>query len=510
MSDRDDELGNDGQFDENGDPIEASLTDEERAELGPEHPLADLSPFADGFEGTNIDEDSDFELEDTEYLSDANNVFEELLARVGEQAPQPRLEATRRAVELIGDPQRTYPVIHITGTNGKTSTSRIIESILRAYGLRTGLMTSPHLVRVNERIVIDGRAISNRALAENWADIRPFLLMVDAELMAKGEEALTYFEALTVLAFASFADAPIDVAILEVGMGGEWDSTNVADGQVAVFTPIALDHTHRLGTTIAQIARTKAGIIKPAAAIVSAIQSSDAQIELERAADLTESTIGVEGDAFELLSSNVAVGGQLISVRGLAGTYSDLFMPLFGEFQGHNAALAIAAVESFLGAGSQALVHDVLAEGLATVASPGRLQVIGAEPTVIVDAAHNPHGAAALAVALKEYFTFEDIAFVIAVVDDKDAAGIVEALAPIANRFYVTASQSDRAVPPEELVETVRAFTDETTDFDSFAEAMELARSWAAENERRAVVVTGSITLVGEALALAEAEGWKP
>jgi len=507
MSERDDEFDNNAEPD---DSFDDSLSDEERAELESGHPLADLSPFADGFEGTNIDEDSDFELEDSEYAQDAALVYDELLARVGEQAPQPRLEATRRAVELIGDPQRTYPVIHITGTNGKTSTSRIVESILRAYGLRTGLMTSPHLIRVNERIVIDGRAISNRALAANWADIRPFLLMVDAELLAKAEEPLTYFEALTVLAFASFADAPIDVAVLEVGMGGEWDSTNVADGQVAVFSPIALDHTHRLGLTVPEIARTKAGIIKPAAAIVSAIQTADVQIELERAADLTESTLGFEGDAFELTSSAVAVGGQLISVRGLAGTYSDLFMPLFGEFQGHNAALAIAAVESFLGAGSQALVHDVLAEGLATVTSPGRLQLIGAEPTVIVDAAHNPHGATALAAALKEYFTFDEIAFVIAVLDDKDAGGIVGALAPVANRFYVTTSQSDRAVAPEELVETVRAFSQETTDFDTFAEAMELARAWAGENERRAVVVTGSVTLVGEAIALSEAEGWKP
>ncbi|EPR76961.1 Dihydrofolate synthase [Leifsonia rubra CMS 76R] len=507
MSERDDE------FDDSAEPEDSfddSLSDEERAELEGAHPLADLSPFADGFEGTNIDDDSDFELEDSEYAQDAGLVYEELLARIGEQAPQPRLEATRRAVELIGDPQRTYPVIHLTGTNGKTSTSRIVESILRAYGLRTGLMTSPHLMRVNERIMIDGRAISNRALAENWADIRPYLLMVDAELLAKGEEPLTYFEALTVLAFASFADAPIDVAVLEVGMGGEWDSTNVADGQVAVFSPIALDHTQRLGSTIAEIARTKAGIIKPAAAIVSAVQTSDAQIALERAADLTESKLGFEGDAFELLSSAVAVGGQLISVRGLAATYSDLFLPLFGEFQGHNAALAIAAVESFLGAGSQALVMDVLAEGLATVSSPGRLQVIGAEPTVIVDAAHNPHGAAALAAALKEYFTFDEIAFVVGVLDDKDAAGIIGALAPVANRFYVTSSQSERAVAPEDLVEIVRELHEETTDFDSFAEAMELARGWAAENERRAVVVTGSISLVAEALALADVEGWKP
>jgi dihydrofolate synthase/folylpolyglutamate synthase len=474
-----------------------------------ENPLADLSPFADGFEGTNIDEDSDFELEDAEYQEDADRVYEELLARIGEAAPQPRLEATRRALELLGDPQRSYPIVHVTGTNGKTSTSRITESILRAYGLRTGLMTSPHLVRVNERIVIDGQPISNRALAANWDDIRPFLDLVDSQLATEGDEPLTFFEALTVLAFASFADAPVDVAVIEVGMGGEWDSTNVGDGQVAVFAPIALDHTQRLGSTVAEIARTKAGIIKPAAAVVSAAQSPDALAELERAAELTESTLAVEGSAFALESSTVAVGGQVIAVRGLAGTYEDLFLPLFGDHQGHNAALAIAAVESFLGGGTQLLVGDVLAEGLATATSPGRLQIVGTEPTVIVDAAHNPHGAAALAAALTSYFTFDEIAVVIGVLQDKDARGIVEALAPVATAFYVTQSQSERAIPADELVEIVREVTEETTDFESFEDAITRARDWAAENERRAVVVTGSITLVGEAIALAAAGKWK-
>ncbi len=303
----------------------------------------------------------EYEYDDSEFLEDADRAYEELLARIGESAPQPRLQPTRRAVELLGDPQRSYPVIHVTGTNGKTSTSRMIESILRAYGLRTGLVTSPHLVRPNERIVIDGEPISNRDFAANWADIRPYLQLVDAELIETGEEALTYFEAFTVLAFAAFADAPVDVAVVEVGMGGEWDSTNVADGQVAVFAPIALDHTQRLGSTIQQIARTKSGIIKPLASVVSATQVHDAIAELERAAELTESTLKVEGDAFALESSTVAVGGQVISVRGLAGTYRDLFVPLYGTHQGHNAALAIAAVESFLGEGSQALVGDVLA-----------------------------------------------------------------------------------------------------------------------------------------------------
>lgn len=489
------------------------MSDDREDDLEPsENPLADLSPFADGNEGTNLDEDSDFELEDAEYQDDADRVYAELLARIGEAAPQPRLEATRRALELLGDPQRSYPIVHVTGTNGKTSTSRMTESILRAYGLRTGLMTSPHLLRVNERMVIDGQPISNRALAANWHDIRPFLDLVDSELVAKEEEPLTFFEALTVLAYASFADAPVDVAVVEVGMGGEWDSTNVGDGQVAVFAPIALDHTQRLGSTIAQIARTKAGIIKPSAAVVSALQAPDALAELERAAELTESTLAVEGSAFSLESSTVAVGGQVISVRGLADTYTDLFLPLFGEHQGHNAALAIAAVESFLGGGTQPLVGDVLAEGLATATSPGRLQIVGTDPTVLVDAAHNPHGAAALATALTAYFTFDEIAIVLGVLQDKDARGIVEALAPVAGRFHVTQSQSDRAVPYEELAGLVLEVTrdDATDQFASVEHAVRDARAWAAAAPRRAVVVTGSITLVGEAIELAIAERWKP
>jgi len=497
MSERDDDGRDSDDYENDRDPSE--------------NPLADLSPFADGNEGTNIDDDSDYELEDAEYQEDADRVYEELLARVGESNPQPRLSATRRVVELLGDPQRSYPIIHITGTNGKTSTSRITESILRAYGLRTGLMTSPHLVRFNERIVIDGQPISNRSLAANWADIRPFIDLVDSELVAGAEEPLTFFEALTVLAFASFADAPVDVAVVEVGMGGEWDSTNVGDGQVAVFTPIALDHTQRLGATVAEIARTKAGIIKPVANVVSALQSPAALAELERAAELTESTFSVEGSAFALETSSVAVGGQVITVRGLAGTYRDLFLPLFGDHQGHNATLAISAVESFLGGGDQPLVGDVLAEGLATATSPGRLQIIGTEPTVLVDAAHNPHGAAALAAALGTYFTFDEIVVVIGILQDKDARGIIEALVPVAERFHVTQSRSDRAIAHEELAELVLELTheDATHRFDTFEAAMRDARAWAAQGERRAVVVTGSITLVGEAIALSAAEGWK-
>ncbi|HEX3680281.1 MAG TPA: folylpolyglutamate synthase/dihydrofolate synthase family protein [Galbitalea sp.] len=443
---------------------------------------------------------------------EAREVYEELLERVGEGAPRPRLEATRRAAELLGDPQASYPVIHITGTNGKTSTSRMIESILRAHGLRTGMLTSPHLERVNERVVIDGEPISNTAFVSNWRDIRPFLDITDAELEFQDEQPLSFFEALTLLAFAAFADAPVDVVVLEVGMGGEWDSTNVADGQVAVFTPIALDHMARLGKTVAEIARTKSGIIKPAAAVVSAAQAPEALAELERAAELTESTLAVAGTAFELVSDTVAVGGQVITVKGLAATYSDLFLPLFGDHQAGNATLAIAAVESFIGGGTQPLTQDVLAEGLATATSPGRLQVVGNEPTVLVDAAHNPHGAAALAVALSEYFTFDHVTAVIGILGDKDAAGILRELDAVVDDFVITQSTSDRAVDAAELAEVATSIVgaDRVTLEPSLEAALELARDRASETEKGAALVTGSITLVGDAIVYARDRGWKP
>jgi dihydrofolate synthase / folylpolyglutamate synthase len=448
---------------------------------------------------------------DALFQTQADRVYEELLSRVGESNPQPRLVPTRKVVELLGDPQRSYPIIHITGTNGKTSTSRITESILRAYGLRTGLMTSPHLVRVNERIVIDGQPISNEALVANWDDITPYLTMVDAELIEADEQPLTYFEALTALAFASFADAPVDVAVIEVGMGGEWDSTNVGDGQVAVFTPISLDHTARLGNTVVEIAKTKSGIIKPLAHVVTASQAPDALAELTRAAELTESTIAAQGTDFALLSNTVAVGGQVISVKGLAGTYEDLFLPLFGDHQAQNAAVAIAAVESFLGGGTQLLVGDVLAEGIATASSPGRLQIVGVDPTVLVDAAHNPDGALALARAMDSYFDFDELCIVIGVLDEKDGAGIVAALAPIAQRFHVTRSTSPRAIDVDTLADLVveTAGDDATLRFDGLTDALASARDWAEQSPKRAVLVTGSITLVGETIELADQEGWK-
>lgn len=445
-------------------------------------------------------------------MSDRNRadaVYTALLTRQGEQWVQPRVERTRRVLELLDDPQRTYRVVHVTGTNGKTSTSRIIESIVRAHGLRTGLFTSPHLERFTERIMVDGEPIADAAIADAWDEILPFVGMVDAELAATGDAPLTYFELLTVLAFVAFADAPVDVAIVEVGMGGSWDSTNTADGDVAVITPIDLDHADRLGTTIGEIATVKSGIIKQGAAAVSAGQPADAVGVLREASRVQGATIAFEGEQFALSDQRLAVGGQQLSVRGIAGTYDDLYLPLYGAHQGHNTALAIAAVESLIGGGSQPIAPDILTDGLAQVTSPGRLQLVGVAPTVLVDAAHNPHGARALAAALADSFDFDEWGLVVGVLSDKDAEGIAAELGPVAHHVFVTAPDSDRAADPDLLADVIERAGAAVSVHHNLADASAAAREWAAESDRRAVVIAGSVILAGEALQLAAEQDWK-
>ncbi len=439
----------------------------------------------------------------------ADAVYAALLTRQGEQWVQPRVERTRRVLELLGDPQATYRVVHLTGTNGKTSTARIVESIVRAHGLRTGLFTSPHLERFTERVMIDGEPIDDGLVADAWDEISPFVDLVDAELAAAGDAPLTFFELLTVLAFEAFADAPVDVAVIEVGMGGSWDSTNTADGDVVVFAPIDLDHADRLGNTIAEITTVKSGIIKPGAAAVSAEQNPAALEVLKAAADARSASLAVEGDAFGLTAQSLAVGGQQISVQGLAGTYDELYLPLYGAHQGHNAALAIAAVESLIGGAEQPLATDVVADGLAQVTSPGRLQLVGGAPTVLVDSAHNPHGARALVSALEDSFDFDEWGIVLGAFGDKDIAGIVSTVVPAAAHVFATAPDSDRAADPDALADLVEAAGAHVTVHRDLAEAAEAAREWAAASDRRAVVIAGSVVLAGEALQLAAEEDWK-
>ncbi len=439
----------------------------------------------------------------------ADAVYRELLDRQGEQWVQPRIERTQRLLDYLDNPQRTYRVIHVTGTNGKTSTARMIESLVRALGLRTGLFTSPHLQRFTERILIDGEPVDDAALVAAWEEIVPFVEIVDAELRAAGDAALTFFELLTVLAFVVCADAPVDVLVLEVGMGGAWDSTNTADGDVAVFAPIDLDHADRLGSSIRDIATVKSGIIKPGAAVVSAAQAPEAAAVLREAAEHAGAEIAFAGEEFSLSESRVAVGGQQLSVRGRAGSYDELYLPLYGAHQAANAALAVAAVESLIGGAEQALADDVVAEGLATATSPGRLQLVGTYPTVIVDAAHNPHGVRALVAALAEFFDFDEWGLVFGVLADKDAEAMIDVLAPAVTEIFITAPESERATDADALADRWEARGRSVSVFPEMSSAADAARGWAAASDRRAVIITGSVVLAGEALALADEEGWK-
>ncbi len=363
-----------------------------------------------------------------------------------------------------------YPVIHITGTNGKSSTARMIQTLLRTRGLRTGLFTSPHLVSMRERINVDGEPLSIDRFVEIYREIEPYLKLVDDHQPVP----LSFFEVLVAMAFAAFADAPVDVAVIEVGMGGTWDNTNVADGAIAVITPISIDHAEYLGDTVAAIAADKAGIIKPGAIAVIGQQPVEAAAELLRRAGEVGATVAREGIEFGVLSRELAVGGQRLTIRGLLGEYHDLFLPLFGAYQAGNAACALAAVEAFSGGagspdgdadqpdgagdvrrlrGTGALDADLVAEAFAMMASPGRLEIVRRSPVVLVDAAHNPAGMAATAEALAESFGPAEIIAVLAVSADKDVAGILDELEPVAAAVVATRNSSPRSMDPAELAE---------------------------------------------------------
>jgi dihydrofolate synthase/folylpolyglutamate synthase len=436
----------------------------------------------------------------------AKSVETALLTRIPENKVRPRLEPTRRAVELLGDPQRAYRVIHVTGTNGKTSTTRFIERLLREHGLRTGRFTSPHLVNFNERMSIDGEPVSDEVLYEVWNDISPILEIVDNELIESGDTRLTFFEALAVLGFAVFADAPVDVLVLEVGMGGEWDSTNVADGDVAVFAKIGIDHADRLGSTIEEIAKTKSGIIKPGSIVVTSAQPAEALEVLKARAAAVAESIKIADEDFAVLDVDPQLAGQGLSIRGLAGEYLDLFLPLHGQYQAENLSLAIAAVEAFLGGAERKLMDDVVRVAVADASSPGRLQVVNRTPLTILDAAHNPDGAESLAQALVEYFGSPKAVGVLGVLAEKDAAGVLAKLADSFEKVVVTRSSSPRAIDPGELAEVAEGIFGKSNVSVAPNVKMALELAEQLRSTEGAIVVTGSISLVGDVLELIQKE----
>jgi dihydrofolate synthase/folylpolyglutamate synthase len=431
-------------------------------------------------------------------------VEDALLSRWPETKLEPSLDRIEAFTELLGEPQRSFRSVHLTGTNGKTSTSRMIETLLRALDLRTGRFTSPHLERMSERISVDGEPLDDEAFVRAFNDVAPYTHLIDSEQ----EHPLSFFETMVGMAYAAFADAPVDVAVVEVGMGGSWDATNVIDADVAVVLPIAVDHAKYLGEDPATIAVEKAGIIKPGSVAILAEQTPEvAAVLLERAAEVG-ATVAREGMEFGVASRTPAVGGQVVSLQGLRARYDDVFLPLYGAHQAQNAAVALAAVEAF---GTGELDDEVVRAAFAEVTSPGRLEIIRRSPTIVLDAAHNPHGAEAVASALDDSFSFSPLIGVMGVMEDKDVEGLLAAFEPYFEHLVCTQNSTPRSMSAAALGRAAAEVfgEDRVSVVPDLADAIDRAATLAEVGEAidvsigaGAVLVTGSVVTVGEARGL--------
>ena len=421
-----------------------------------------------------------------------------LLKRWPETRIEPTLERIAALVDILGSPQLTYPTIHIGGTNGKTSTSRMIDSLLFEMGLRTGRFTSPHLESFLERIAINGEPISAAELIYSYNDIAAYLDLIDQ----KFPHPISFFEAITALAFVAFAEHPIDIGVIEVGMGGQWDATNVVDPDVCVIMPIGLDHTEYLGETLTEIAQTKAGIIKEGGFVILAQQEPESAVELLKQAAAVGADVAREGLEYSVLTRSVAVGGQLVTIQGIKEIYTDIYLPLHGKHQASNAAAALVAVEAFFG--DQDLDMEAVRAGFAQVQSPGRCEVVHRNPTIILDAAHNPHGAAAIAQTLQSEFTFDEVIGIFAPMADKDVPGILLELEQIMDYIIVTGNSSPRAMQISELEKMAQEFfgADRVFTADSLSSGIEKAMADAnrpLSEDSIGILITGSVVSVGEA-----------
>lgn len=444
--------------------------------------------------------------------------------------PETKIEpSTDRIValmELLGSPQRAYPCIHVAGTNGKTSVTRMIDALLTALHRRTGRTTSPHLQSAVERIAIDGQPISPAKYVEIYSEIEPFVELVDKQSQEQGGPAMSKFEVLVAMAFVAFADAPVDIAVVEVGLGGRWDATNIIDAPVAVVTPIGIDHVEFLGPDLASIANEKAGIIKrhkldamtgeagaDTIAVIAQQQPEAMEVLLRQTVE-ADAAVAREGSEFAVLSRQVAVGGQLLELQGLGGVYPEIFLPLHGEHQAHNAAVALAAVEAFFGAGAdRQLDIEAIRSGFASVIIPGRLERVRSAPAVFLDAAHNPHGAAALAETLQSEFDFRRLVGVISVMGDKDVAGILAALEPAFDEIVVTHNGSPRAMETDALAGIALEIfgEDRVVVAPTLLDAVETATAMVEEAAEdggaegfsgTGIVITGSVVTAGAARTL--------
>ncbi|MFD8562019.1 bifunctional folylpolyglutamate synthase/dihydrofolate synthase [Streptosporangium canum] len=417
---------------------------------------------------------------------------------------EPTLDRIAALMDVLGSPQHSYPVVHVAGTNGKSSTTRMIETILRERNLRVGRFTSPHLISMRERISVDGAPLSEERFVEVYEDIAPYLQMIDAQ-----GRRLSFFETLTAMAFAAFADAPVDVAVIETGMGGSFDATNVADGAVAVITPISLDHVDYLGPDIATIAGEKAGIIKPGATVVLAQQELPAAEVLMRRAAEMGATVAREGLEFGVLGRELAIGGQLLRLQSLKGTYEEVLLPLYGAHQASNAACALAAVEA-LTVGDDPLDPELVRQAFLQVTSPGRLEIVRRGPTVLVDAAHNPGGIQATLEAVQESFDFAKLIAVVAVFEDKDVQGILELLEPMVDEIVVTRNSSPRSMDVDDLAALAEEIfgLDRVYQVERLDSAIDRAIGMVdalGEFSGAGVLITGSVVTAGDARLLLKA-----
>lgn len=434
-------------------------------------------------------------------------IYESIVERAPEHDIEPSLDRIRMLLDILGDPQNTFPTVHITGTNGKTSTARMIDAVLTAFGVRVGRFTSPHLIDVRERMSIEGTPISRETFIAAWNDIAPYVEMVDTKSLADGGVRLSFFEVFTALALVAFADHPVDAGVIEVGMGGTWDATNLVEAGVSVIMPIDLDHTKWLGSTIREIAEEKAGIIKPGQIVVIAEQPEEAlEVLLDRAREV-DAIVRLEGRDFEVIDRQMGVGGQLVTVRTPSATYTDVFVPLFGEHQAHNAAAALVSVEAFMG--GRALDAKIVENGMMTATSPGRLQVVRTSPTILVDAAHNPAGARVLADALDDSFAFAHVVGVYSAMGDKDIESVLAEMEPHLDSIVITEMPGERAANIEQLREiAIDVFGEDRVEVrDNLGEAVDRAAALAEATtdpaDKCGVVVFGSVVLAGHMLDLA-------
>ena len=441
----------------------------------------------------------------------------EILSRAPEHRVQPSLERVEAVLDLLGNPERAYRVVHVTGTNGKTSTVRMIERLLAATGMRTGRFTSPHLATIRERIALDGEPIGEEGFIAAWEDVAPCIRLVDERSQSAGGPRLSFFEVLTVMALAAFADHPVDVAVVEVGLGGTWDSTNVVASDVEVITPVGRDHCAWLGDSLEEIAANKAGIIKDGATLITAAQPAAVQAVIAAAAaehgvvwrrelDPEEDPGEPGAGILRVVDRTPAVGGQMVVLATAAAVYEDVFVPLHGDYQARNALLALAAVEAVFG--GRALPAKVVEDGFASVTSPGRLEVLRSSPTVLVDAGHNPHGVSALVGAVEEVFDFRHLVAVVGVMADKDAEGILSVLEPVTDAVVVVPIDSPRAMDVEDLADIAREVygADRVVVAEDLAggveRAVSLSEGFDAPLTASGVLIVGSVVLAARARAL--------